>query len=560
MRPPASFRCLSRLLSLALLPVLAACGPGGDPGPLQHPLLVQGTAWEGEAPGGAESIDLETFADRLDRGEIHLLLPGARAAELEEIARGEAEAMTSAREVFADDPRMLELLDALSKADGGEAELLPDRSVLFRGIPADPPAGTDERLFVEQGIGPALVDAVAARLRFETAEEQRGIYALMYPALPADYVATEQLPTPSDLENVAYETVRDLNRRVGRDWDLFGDPVPDDAPPGYPASWRDEEGVEWRSDRDTAFDVRPSGIWQDAGFELKWCATRVRDQGRRGTGTAFAVTAAVEARVAAMHSRWLNLSEQMLYNQALLVWDGVSHEWDNNFRTGWYLGQMVARRYGYSFESTWDYNRSLLREVLPLRYIRSCWVDEVPTLYGGEFCSDAAHQSRLYVTRLDSREWYGYEDPAGTIPPDAGVRVEAFREVFGSSASHRGPDGTREDPLLVTKSLLAIKIPVVLMFVIPASFPDGIGRDGIAPYAAAAGSGPVLPAYHAVVLLGYVPNVSLPPGVPPGDGGGYFIAKNSYGTAWGDAGYCYLSDDWVLRYVFSMFAIEAVTG
>ena len=57
---------------------------------------------------------------------------------------------------------------------------------------------------------------------------------------------------------------------------------------------------------------------------------------------------------------------------------------------------------------------------------------------------------------------------------------------------------------------------------------------------------------HVVMLVGYVTNAELKaklPNAPEGAGGGYFIAKNSWGSCWGDGGYAYLPWNWMEKYV-----------
>lgn len=549
---PLSFACL--------LACLTGCGASGDPPeavPFSHPLLVEANALDGEPPDDATFMSPEAMASYLDSREAVLVQPNRAQDELERARTEDIDIRARFRQEFVNDPESLAWLDQEVPPNDEDLRQLADGTLSYRGIRGDAQAGQSERFFALTGVGVGLAEALEARRDFELPETQHGIYAQMYPMLPTEYVVGEQLPHPSDVEQAAFATLRDLNRRVARDWDRFvGTPDPLAWPDGYPVSWRDEEGVDWRSDRDQPLDLYPTGIWQDAAFPLKWCATHVRDQGSRATDRAFAITAAIEARFAALRSRWLNLSEQMLYNQAQGFWR--ANDFESSLTMDVFLSEMSRGGFTYPLEASWDYNRSLLREVLPLRYVKSCWVDAAATLYGGEFCSDTAHQSPIVYTRLDSRVFCAKRDPDGLVAEDSHVklRLGGYREIYGSRMSHIGPDGHREDPMLLAKGMLAIKVPVTLLFWVPATFAEATANRGVVPFDA---SEPRLAATHALVLLGYVPNASLEPGIPPAAGGGYFIAKNSFGTAWGDAGYCYLAEDWVHRHVYSMHAIIGVT-
>ena len=66
---------------------------------------------------------------------------------------------------------------------------------------------------------------------------------------------------------------------------------------------------------------------------------------------------------------------------------------------------------------------------------------------------------------------------------------------------------------------------------------------------------------HAVVIVGYVPNGEIPENAAaqPGYGGGYLIAKNSWGCG-GDGGYMYLAYDWVIDQAKSAAAVTHVSS
>jgi C1A family cysteine protease len=66
---------------------------------------------------------------------------------------------------------------------------------------------------------------------------------------------------------------------------------------------------------------------------------------------------------------------------------------------------------------------------------------------------------------------------------------------------------------------------------------------------------------HSTLAVGYVSEAdvlaSLPARAVTGNGG-FFIIKNSWGPNMGDAGYFYVSFNYLAKYVYSLFAIQDV--
>jgi C1A family cysteine protease len=55
--------------------------------------------------------------------------------------------------------------------------------------------------------------------------------------------------------------------------------------------------------------------------------------------------------------------------------------------------------------------------------------------------------------------------------------------------------------------------------------------------------------WHITLVTGLIDNSQLPMGAPPGDGGGYVIIKNSWGSCYGDGGYVYAPYTWFKQMV-----------
>jgi C1A family cysteine protease len=62
------------------------------------------------------------------------------------------------------------------------------------------------------------------------------------------------------------------------------------------------------------------------------------------------------------------------------------------------------------------------------------------------------------------------------------------------------------------------------------------------------------------MICGYVDNNHLPTNAPAGDGGGYFVVKNSWGTYHGDCGFVYLPYNYMRDYGTSMIALTGIRG
>lgn len=90
--------------------------------------------------------------------------------------------------------------------------------------------------------------------------------------------------------------------------------------------------------------------------------------------------------------------------------------------------------------------------------------------------------------------------------------------------------------LLEAKSSLSVRLPIVLGFNVYESFEsDSVEKTGNIPMP---GMGEQVLGGHAVLGVGYKNDSNWA-------GGGYLIAKNSWGTSWGDKGYFYMPYDFI---------------
>ena len=563
-------KTLLPILALLATCLMPACGGSGGPSedaPFTHPMFTAENAYSVVVdPNNVVSIvgpDGITappmFAELVESGEYALVteagIEAAAQARIDQAAADRDAALLR----FDNDPEALALVNFAIDPNDPNARELPDGNVLFKGVEADPANGVEERWFSLGGhhvLDPGLLDAAQ---RAPTLENQIETYAAIYEDLPTSYITQNQLPAPDTLGNQTVTFVSNLVLQIAGEWRVFlPQPGPSSPPAGWPATWRDEDGAGSALQPPRGLDragpeTLPTGLWADVDFPLKWCATHVRDQGRRNLCAFFAVTAAVEARFAAKRSRWVNLCEQLLYNQNQRVWN---YSGDHG-EAGWPSTTMVrmdVHSFAYPYEYEWDYNRCVFRISDNDRraYYRSCWGDALgATLYPGAFCSDTNHQSPGICALVDGRVFCATRDPGRAFlrggAGSSGLAVQRWFTVshYDAPANH-----------VLAKLCLALKIPVTFCFGVPAfgfnssdgfCFIDTLEPDRVG-------------GAHCVVLLGYIENADLPPGVPPGDGGGYYIGKNSWGTTFGDSGYFYASDAWVDKYGAGMYAVAQVTG
>ncbi len=283
--------------------------------------------------------------------------------------------------------------------------------------------------------------------------------------------------------------------------------------------------------------MHANGLFNSSGWTLKFANTCVRNQGERDTSPAFAVTAAIEAIVARDSFRYSNLSEQAFYNRQKLFWFRKplhSGDGPNPLLT---TGFSFAHGYQFHYEDIWHYNPSYGRTEITvpfLGYENSC------ENYAGRYCSDSNHQSRRVCTEVGALRFCGFYAPMPIATP---YRIHGMTAIFDLFTPERGTNTAR--------ALLRSGTPVVLNLALPSQFLT-TGKSGyVTPPPL---TDKVLGA-HALLLSGWVPNSRRPVDAPEGEGGGYFVAKNSWGSCTGDAGYYYLPYSFVKNYAISLTAV-----
>ena len=343
----------------------------------------------------------------------------------------------------------------------------------------------------------------------------------------------------------------------------------DRSGPPQPQSCSQEIGSKHGLDlgKQGASTPSPSGILSQLNWPLKPYLTCVKDQGKRGSCTAFATASVLESAVAARDHVWINISEQSLYNQSKMLWSSdyvpalptVANSQTDGYVTSDLLNNAKLYSYLFPLESDWEYNGSLQTKTTisrddPSKQIMSHVCDG----YSG-VCSNTIHQGELVCSLFDAQFRCGYATAVRSA--SRGVRVKDYVELWNLS----DPKGSLQilsaylsaaQPLIasmaVNNRFLAIKNGFAD---VPEANPDPNNPDQII-------------GYHAVALVGYVsrtdllakiPNAPVTPtkDSPNGDNPmtGYFIVKNQWGTKWGDAGYVYLPGEYLAT---NLLAVQAI--
>lgn len=355
-----------------------------------------------------------------------------------------------------------------------------------------------------------------------------------------------------------------------------------------------EEGEGSRNDRTGAGDcaggvANPKGLITLHRWPLKGHVTSIKNQGNRGTCSAFGTVAAVEAAVSVKYGRKLNLSEQDLYKKQRLDW---SPSLFNNYDEDGYspifsmLFQLVSG-YVFPFEKDWEYNPSQSR--VP-RGTEGPWTMSCVG-YNGLACSDTNHQAerKTYVIRTTEvrevvSEVCDFVEPIPIIGLIGGwfcdrvtdvieiveeAEVTVYETNVAGTSRHKATqwllvwDPIWDNDITAAKVLLTQRVPLIFCFTVPDSWnddahtgPNGLGYIVFNQKEAK----PKDAGGHCVAIVGHIDNGDIPAawGLEPGAGGGYFIIKNSWGVCWADRGYVYAPYAWVNQWGTAIVAITQV--
>ncbi len=412
------------------------------------------------------------------------------------------------------------------------------------------------RKIITLGEDSAIDELVEGFIRFRSRGNQESLYGLAYKALPA--VERTKHPAPNALNSLSDLQVTQATRDVSTALAPISKPgaVAELKPNGYVSDPTQEEGRGKGSDRSDypgcSNTFATDGIHHKFNWPLKYYTTSPKDQGGRGSCVAFAVIAALETQVALKYGKWVNLSEQQVYNRYLFDWYPTSRAFGDGADSIEFLQKMDNTDYAVPLERNWNYNPSSYRieQEISDTYFYSCDLTQEGNPPYTEACSETNHQSAASCYMNTPSLYCLYSRPSNTNT--TGYQVTDFDVLWNTDAS---ADASASGFALMKAALLDKK-PVVLGILALPSFRNP-NTSGYVDYVG--NEDDVSSGHHAVLATGFINNselVSKLPFVQPGEGGGYVIIKNSWGSCWGDSGYAYLPYSWVLDYTYRAIAVN----
>jgi Papain family cysteine protease len=358
-------------------------------------------------------------------------------------------------------------------------------------------------------------------------------------------ITPTQLVTPISLQGAPIDQIKTAIHAISAFGPILVHHVPTGVGPG-PVACNEELGASTTPGVNDTFygdqtasagltTPSSSGLVANFNFPAKSMLTCIKNQGQRGVCHDFAAISAIEELIARDTGVFVNLSEQDFIENTKLVF-GTDYYRDSGDAAD-DLQRAQTAVYHFAFENAWDYNPSPLQPKPPkYEYINSCV--GYPSSEAG--CSATAPQANQFCT---------FRQTFGGLVPDCGLH--AFLNPNPSPYSSAGVN-TIWDPTSATFSLdyvflaLGFNNAVILSFNATNNFQNP--TNGFISYAAGVEDDGI--GSHVVHIIGYVSNEDIAANpntasATPGSGGGYFIIKNSWGAAYGDAGYSYMPVDYL---------------
>ncbi len=258
-----------------------------------------------------------------------------------------------------------------------------------------------------------------------------------------------------------------------------------------------------RTNSDNEGTAAISGIAAKDSVDHRSCQTPILDQGERGTCTAFAATAALEAFESCRNHKVVQLSEEDAYHIYMKA---------TNCTCG--------RDCGATTYKTAEY----------LTNNRICTAAQMP--YTPKIGALPADDNKHVTSACSTGNRYGF-------------MVTGTQIVLGTD--YGGPQDQNANNPEYLESLLYTSYDLVYgLWVAGTSWSDGGAESGIVDVQLQNGKPAPSVGGHAMLLVGYDRPHS------------YFIFKNSWGTQHGHSGYFYLSYDYIRTYGKYGYAVTKV--
>ncbi|MCA9839730.1 MAG: hypothetical protein KC422_22675 [Trueperaceae bacterium] len=501
---------------LFLTLVLTACSTTTDSSLNQF--FTEDKEWTEPIPSDAEMISPEEFKKRVEAGELEIITPTLLAAQQQALEKQYQEDIAFLESISDKDPYTTDLLERAAS------------SPIFEGD--KPTIGPDGETLLVLGLGTEVRQAVETFKILQSADNALDDYTLTYNLLPEELKA--QAPTPESLDG---KSLTEVEAALGNLDTLLG---------GLSTTALDGVRLETGPDAfqtqalnagngtDGGGNCTPTGLVGQFWFPLKNFVSPMKWQGGRGTCWAFTAIGAIESRERVQNDNPVNLSEQFFVNKVKQDWD--SDDESDGYQAEKALKEAADNNQALLEEAAWTYNQSLNRPS-ESDYANSC------DNYTGD-CSLSSHQSRRVCTeRLIGKNCsyvtYKFSGPG----------VAASRVTYLWRSGEDRFDLNRYRLLLSQGHVLLASFPVYRGFERPTN-------GFVTPYDRThfvyddkgniVGDAPGATGSHAVQIVGFISNEELASTtVTPGDGGGYFIIKNSWGCGYGDGGYSYASAQYV---------------
>lgn len=285
-------------------------------------------------------------------------------------------------------------------------------------------------------------------------------------------------------------------------------------------------------------------------WSLKGKVPCIKNQSIRGTCTAFATTTAIETLLAKMNQQYLPLSEQGLYAYGKMFWP-INGPYDDGFNVYLYLKKSREEGFRISFSKDWTYNLSTARRVRNSQFEDSCQNYD-------EFCSETAHQGKLYCAKTHEN-YYVCGHVTQVTDLSRGVQIKNYVELWNPL--------NRQNSIDQLKQYLQLGFPGIGEFVILTRFYLNV-FGFVMPLSTHVIDHEIQYGNHAMAIVGYISSeqikylfdksvsttpenksfsLHLPDAIKDSKEG-FFIFSNSWGTNWGDSGYVYLPESYLLKY------------